>query len=133
MLESLTRLTEQKSTLEIQRRNIAVLTNDIQNGKEVIGGIIGVDNTTDQVLVGLVSQLNDLSAQRRQMLLSYSPESSQVKNLDQEIASLQSRIVQSAQIQQKKNKETIQVIDSQLAKINDHLRSIHTADRKSVV
>src|SRR3546814_8650015 len=39
MLESLTRLTEQKSTLEIQRRNIAVLTNDIQNGKEVIGGI----------------------------------------------------------------------------------------------
>src|SRR3546814_140934 len=129
MLESLTRLTEQKSTLEIQRRNIAVLTNDIQNGKEVMGGIIGVDNTTYQVLVWLVSQLNDLSAQRRQMLLSYSPESSQVKNLDQEIASLQSRIVQSAQIQQKKNQETIQVIDSQIAKINGRLSSMPTAEK----
>src|SRR3546814_9658436 len=37
MLESLTRLTEQKSTLEIQHRHIAVLTNDIQNGQEEIG------------------------------------------------------------------------------------------------
>src|SRR3546814_15931053 len=63
------------------------------------------------------------------MLLSYSPESSQVKNLDQEIASLQSRIVQSAQIQQKKNQETIQVIDSQIAKINGRLSSMPTAEK----
>src|SRR3546814_132817 len=63
------------------------------------------------------------------MLLSYSPESSQVKNLDQEIASLQSRIVQSAQIQQKKNQETIQVIDSQIAKINGSLSSMPTEEK----
>src|SRR5690606_23806113 len=101
----------------------------IQNGKEVIGGIIGLDNTTDQVLVGMVGKLNDLSAQRRQMLLSYSPESSQVKNLDEEIASLQSRIVQSAQVQQQKNQETIQVIDSEIAKINSRLGSMPTAEK----
>ncbi|QEC52126.1 capsular exopolysaccharide synthesis family protein [Anseongella ginsenosidimutans] len=129
MLQSLTELNLQKNTLEIQRQNIGVLTNDIQSGEEVIGGVIGLDNSTDQVLVGMVGQLNELRAQRRQMLLNYSPESSQVKNLDEEIAGLEGRIVQSAQVQQQKNQQAIQVINSEIAKINSRLGSMPTAEK----
>lgn len=129
MLASLTELRLQKNTLEIQRQNIGVLTNDIQQGEEVISGVIGLDNTTDQVLVGMVNELNQLRAQRRQMLLNYSSESSQVKNLDEEIAGLQTRVVQSAQVQQQKNSQAMQLIDSEIAKINGRLGSMPTAEK----
>ena len=129
LMQSLTNLNLQKNTLEIQRQNINVLTDNIKSGEEVVAGVIGLDNTTDQVLVNMVGQLNELQAQRRQMLLNYSPESSQVKNLDAEIASLQNRIVQSAQVQQQKNQQAIQVINSEIAKINSRLGNMPTAEK----
>ncbi|HYH56238.1 MAG TPA: polysaccharide biosynthesis tyrosine autokinase, partial [Anseongella sp.] len=61
--------------------------------------------------------------------LNYSPESSQVKNLDEEITGLQSRIVQSAQVQQQKNLQAMQVIDAEIAKINSRLGSMPTAEK----
>lgn len=131
-LLNLTELRTSKYNLEIQMRNMALVAEDVRQNREVVSNTVGLDGNPDPMLSGLVTRLNELRFQRRQQLVNFAPESSIIKNIDDEIASLKTRIGENVRSQQQQISQAMQVINTQLAAVNSRIGNIPTAERDLV-
>ncbi len=131
-LKDLSELRTHKYMLDIQARNIENVADDIKNNKDVVTNIVTNEGAPDQVLNGMVSRLNDLRFQRRQQLINLSPTSPMIRNLDEEIEGLKTRIIENINNQKQKNLNALQVIDNQIAQTTGKIGGIPSAERDLV-
>jgi capsular exopolysaccharide synthesis family protein len=131
-LQSLSELRTRKYMLDIQARNIENVADDIKNNKDVVTNIVTNEGAPDQMLNGMVSRLNDLRFQRKQQLINLSPSSPMIKNLDEEIEGLKSRIIENVNNQKQKNLNAEQVVNNQIAQITNKIGGIPAAERDLV-
>ncbi len=109
-------LEQRKNELEIQKSYIDMLEANMGRTFEAVEYLsVGLDGTTDGVLVGLLQGFNELITQRKQLLVKFSPTSAAVKNLDEQLVKFRSQIMDNIRLQNQKNDRTLKILNDSLA------------------
>ncbi|GAB2784090.1 polysaccharide biosynthesis tyrosine autokinase [Rhabdobacter roseus] len=104
-------LEQRKNELEIQRAYIAMLEKNLGSTFEPVNYLsIGLDGTTDGVLIGLLERFNTLISQRKDLLLKFSPNAATIRNLDEELNKYRQQILENIALQEQKNTGTIKIL-----------------------
>ncbi len=119
MTEVMTKMTEletQKNTIEIQRSYIGLLEKNLSNRFESIDiGNIGLDATSDGVLVRLISEMNASISRRKVALMkSYGVNSPEIRAFDDEIERIRNQILSSINVQKQKNESTLNLVNQNI-------------------
>lgn len=135
MSEVSTKMTEletQKNTLDIQKSYINLLENSLSNRFEPINiGSVGLDNTSDGVLVKLVSDMNKLLADRKgKLLLGLSVNSDQIKATDEAIEQVRQQILSNINVQKQKNDGTLRLVNANLSTLRGRVNSLPSVERQ---
>ena len=132
VMAKMTDLEAQKNQLEIQRSYISLLENSLSNRFESVNiGNVGLDNTSDGILVGLVGNMNKLLADRKAMLMrSLSVNSPQVKGLDEAIEQVRAQIVANINVQKQKNEGTTRIVEANLGLLRRRVSALPSVERQ---
>ncbi|TAG60045.1 MAG: hypothetical protein EAZ26_14200, partial [Runella slithyformis] len=117
VMAKMTDLETQKNTLDIQRSYVNLLESSLSNRLEPVNiGNVGLDNTSDGVLVKLVNEMNKLLSDRKAMLMrSLSVNSPQIKGLDEAIEQVRDQILSNINVQKQKNEGTLRIVNENLS------------------
>ena len=133
LVDQITELETQKNTYEIQRSYINLLENNLSNRFEPLSlASIGLDNNSDQVLVGLVSKLNELLIRRKEILSAYTPNNKVSKENADEIEKLRGQILESISSQKQKNLTALNLVSQSLAQIKGRLNTLPAVERNMI-
>jgi tyrosine-protein kinase Etk/Wzc len=132
VMSKMTDLETQKNQLDIQRSYISMLEGNLSNRFEPVNiGNVGLDNTTDGVLVRLVNDMNKLLADRKAMLMrSLSVNSPQVKAMDDAIEQVREQILASINVQKQKNEGTTRIVNENLSLLRQRVNSLPSVERQ---
>ncbi|HEV7346847.1 GumC family protein [Telluribacter sp.] len=126
-------LEQRKNELEIQKSYISMLERNLGSTFEPINYLsIGLDGTTDAVLVGLLDRFNALITQRKELLVKYSPNSSAVRNLDEELNKYRSQILDNIELQKQKNGGTIRILNDNIAVFKRRFNQIPALEKNYI-
>ena len=128
----MTDLETQKNTLNIQKSYINLLENSLSNRFESINiGSVGLDNTSDGLLVKLVSDMNKLLADRKgKLLLGLSVNSDQIKATDEAIEQVRQQILSNINVQKQKNDGTLRIVNENLNTLRGRINSLPSVERQ---
>ncbi|GAB3170399.1 GumC family protein [Telluribacter humicola] len=126
-------LEQRKNELEIQKAYINMLESNLGNTFEHIDYLsIGLDGTTDVVLVELLERFNTLIRQRKELLVKYSPNSPTVRNLDEELNKYRSQILDNIRLQKQKNNGTIRILNDNIAVFRRRFNQIPALEKNYI-
>ncbi|WP_373512810.1 GumC family protein [Persicitalea sp.] len=126
-------LEQRKNELEIQKSYIDMLEANMGRTFETIEYLsVGLDGTTDGVLVGLLQAFNEIITQRKQLLLKYSPNSAAVKNLDEQLVKYRSQILDNIRLQNQKNNRTLKILNDNLATLKGRFSKIPALEKNFI-
>lgn len=126
-------LEQKKSELEIQKAYISILESGITGAMEPVNYLsVGLDGTTDGVLINLLDRYNTLISQRKELLLKYSANSSTVKNIDGEIAKYKSQILDNINLQKQKNQSTAKIVNKSIQGLRSRLNQIPALEKNFI-
>jgi tyrosine-protein kinase Etk/Wzc len=126
-------LDQQKNELEIQRAYIQMLEKNLGTTFEPVNYLsVGLDGSTDAVLVGLLDRFNTLITQRKELLVKYSPNSPTVRNLDEELNKFRSQILDNIQLQKQKNGGTLRILNDNLAVLRRRFNQIPALEKNYI-
>jgi tyrosine-protein kinase Etk/Wzc len=128
-MSSVADLKNRKLYLEVQGQNFDLVTDQIKNNKEVVANVIGWDGVADPFLNQMLQELNAAYRRRKQNLINYSTESIVVRNIDEEIAELKSKIIENINLQRKKAEQAYKAYDKQLKELDKDLGKMPSAER----
>ncbi|MBE9466388.1 GumC family protein [Dyadobacter subterraneus] len=121
---------QRKNESEIQKAYIKALEKNLGNTFESVNYLsVGLDGTTDAVLIGLLEQFNSLISKRKELLIKYSYNAPAVKNLDEELVKSRRQILDNIKLQQQKNSGTIRILDQNLASLQKQFRQIPALEK----
>jgi tyrosine-protein kinase Etk/Wzc len=124
-------LEKDKNLLEIQKSYIGVIKQSLSNRFEPINiGTIGLDQTTDKVLVELINELNKALLQRKDKIMKrFNINSEEIKNIDSETERLREQILSNIRVQEEKNNNTIQLLTNNVNEIKGKLNNLPRVER----
>jgi tyrosine-protein kinase Etk/Wzc len=126
-------LEQKKNELEIQRAYIAMLEGNMGKTFETVDYLsIGLDGTTDAVLLGLLERFNTLITQRKGLLVKYSPNSATIRNLDEELAKFRSQILDNIELQEQKNTRTLRILNDNIALLRSRFSRIPALEKNYI-
>ncbi len=126
-------LEQRKNELEIQKAYISMLENNMGKTFETVDYLsIGLDGTTDAVLLGLLERFNTLITQRKGLLLKYSPNSATVRNLDEELSKFRSQILDNIELQNQKNTRTLRILNDNIATLKGRFSQIPALEKNYI-
>lgn len=126
-------LEQRKNELEIQKSYIDMLEANMGRTFETVEYLsVGLDGTTDGVLVGLLQGFNELVTQRKQQLLKYSSTSAAVKNLDEQLVKFRSQILDNIRLQNQKNDRTLKILNDSLAALRGRFSRIPALEKNFI-
>lgn len=121
---------QRKNESEIQKAYIKTLEKNLGSTFEPVNFLsVGLDGTTDVVLVGLLDQFNTLISRRKELLIKYSINSSAVKNLDEELGKFRRQILDNISLQKQKNAGTIRILDQNLESLQKQFKQIPALEK----
>ncbi|TAH13812.1 MAG: polysaccharide biosynthesis tyrosine autokinase [Runella slithyformis] len=132
VMAKMTDLETQKNTLDIQRSYVNLLESSLSNRLEPINiGNVGLDNTSDGVLVKLVNEMNKLLSDRKAMLMrSLSVNSPQIKGLDEAIEQVRDQILSNINVQKQKNEGTLRIVNENLSLLRQRVNALPSVERQ---
>lgn len=133
VMGQMTQFETQKNTLEIQKAYIDLLEQSLNNRFEPVNiGSIGLDNTTDGVLVGLVQNLNKLILDRKNFIVgkNLSVNNPVVKAADDEIERIREQILSNIRVQKEKNESTLRIITQNLTLLKKRIDALPSVERE---
>jgi tyrosine-protein kinase Etk/Wzc len=126
-------LEQKKNELEIQKAYIDMLKANMGQTFETVNYLsVGLDGTTDGILVNLLENFNELITQRKQLLVKLSPNSAAVKNLDEELFRYRSQILDNIALQNQKNSRTISILNDNLAALKGRFSQIPALEKNYI-
>ena len=126
-------LEQRKNELEIQKAYIDMLEANMGKTFETVDYLsVGLDGTTDGILVGLLEGFNDLITQRKQLLIKLSPNSAAVKNLDEQLLRYRSQILDNIALQNQKNSRTIRILNDNLTTLKGRFSQIPALEKNYI-
>ncbi|GHB55260.1 GumC family protein [Persicitalea jodogahamensis] len=126
-------LEQRKNELEIQRSYIDMLEANMGRTFETVNYLsVGLDGTSDGVLIGLLQNFNDLITQRKQLLQKYSPNSAAVKNLDEQLVKYRSQILDNIRLQNQKNERTLKILNDNLSALKGRFSRIPALEKNFI-
>ncbi len=126
-------LEQRKNELEIQKAYIDMLKANMGKTFETVNYLsVGLDGSSDGILVGLLGSFNDLITQRKQLLAKYSPSSAAVKNLDEQLVKYRSQILDNIELQNQKNRRTIQILNENLSALKGRFSKIPALEKNYI-
>ena len=137
MTEVMTKMTDletQKNTIEIQRSYINLLENSLSNKFETINiGNVGLDATSDGVLVKLVGEMNAAISRRNVAIVKgYSINSVDVKAIDDDIERIRTQILGSVNIQKQKNESTLRIVNQNLGLLQGRVGGLPNVEKQII-
>lgn len=126
-------LEQRKNELAIQSAYISILETGITGAMEPVNYLsVGLDGTTDLILIGLLDRYNMLISQRKELLLKYSPNSATVKNTNDEIAKFKSQILDNISLQKQKNRSTARIVNDNMTVLQSKLNQIPALEKNYI-
>ncbi len=126
-------LEQRKNELEIQKAYIDMLKANMGKTFETVNYLsVGLDGNSDGILVGLLGSFNDLITQRKQLMFKYSPSSPTIKNLDEQLVKYRSQILDNIELQNQKNRRTIQILDENLGALKGRFSRIPALEKNYI-
>lgn len=124
---------QRKNEFQIQKAYITMLENNLGTTFEPVNYLsVGLDGTTDVVLVGLLEQFNGLISRRKELLLKYSVHASAVKNLDEELGRYRQQIFDNISLQKQKNAAVTKILDSNIQVLKERLNQIPALEKNLI-
>ncbi|MCF0056752.1 tyrosine-protein kinase [Dyadobacter sp. CY356] len=121
---------QRKNESEIQKAYIATLEKNLGNTFEPVNYLsVGLDGTTDVVLVRLLDEFNTLISKRKELLIKYSINSSSVKAIDEELGKFRRQILDNIALQKQKNTGTIRILDQNLQSLQKQFKQIPALEK----
>lgn len=121
---------QRRNETQIQKAYINTLERNLGNTFQQINYLsIGLDGTTDAVLVGLLDQFNTLISRRKELLIKYSINSSAVKNLDDELGKVRLQMLDNISLQKQKNSGIIKILNQNLQSLQKQFRQIPALEK----
>ncbi|MEZ4905037.1 MAG: hypothetical protein R2822_26440 [Spirosomataceae bacterium] len=126
VMGQLTSFETQKNTIEIQKSYINLLEQSLSNRFEPVNvGSIGLDNSSDGVLLKLVGDLNQLILDRKAFIVgkNLSVNNPIVKAADDEIERVRAQILSNIKVQRQKNEGVLRIINQNLSLLKSRMNS----------
>lgn len=124
---------QQKSALEIQKAFIDLLDSTIDSSLEPINYLsVGLDGSSDNVLLSLLERYNTLIGQRKELLLKYSPNAAAVRNLDEQLLKLRMQIQENIRLQRQKNASTTQILTQNMTMLRRRFNQIPALEKNYI-
>jgi tyrosine-protein kinase Etk/Wzc len=118
---------------EIQKAYISMLETNLGTTFEPVNYLsVGLDGTTDAVLVGLLEQFNTLVSKRKEWLIKYSMHAASVKNLDEELGRCRRQILDNILLQKHKNTAVTKILDAQIQSLQKRFNQIPALEKNYV-
>jgi tyrosine-protein kinase Etk/Wzc len=132
VMNKMAELETQKSTIEIGRSYINLLENNLSNRFETINiGNVGLDATTDAILVKLIGELNTVILKRKEALIkNFSVNSQQVKALDDEVERIRDQVLGNIRVQKQKNESILQIVTQNINTLKGRVGSLPEVERQ---
>lgn len=128
-----TELNEQKQELEIQRKFINLLEQSISMNFEQVNYLpVGLDDSTDQVLLKLLERYNELVEKRNELLLKNTINSPTITNLEEVLAQSRIQIIDNISFQKKKNQELVTKTTNDLSIFQNQVREIPSLEKNFI-
>lgn len=132
LMKMLSELQNKKYELEIQNNNIELLARQVNTNQEVVSDMGAFGGAEDPALTAMIDKLNERRADRKQLLLSYSPQSSIIRNIEDEIAGIKTQLADNIRFQKQRSQTTVSSINRQIAEIKSRINTIPTAEKDLV-
>lgn len=124
---------QRKNESQIQKAYITMLENNLGTTFEPVNYLsVGLDGTTDVVLVGLLEQFNSLISRRKELLVKYSVHASAVKNLDEELGRYRQQIFDNIALQKQKNTAVTKILDSNIQMLKKRFNQIPALEKNYI-
>lgn len=123
----------QKNTIEIQKSYINLLEQSLTNRFEPVNvGSIGLDNSSDGVLLKLVGDLNKLILDRKAFIIgkNLSVNNPVVKAADDEIERVREQILSNIKVQRQRNEGTLRIINQNLSLLKSRMNALPSVERE---
>lgn len=133
VMGQMTAFETQKNTLEIQKAYINLLEQSLTNRFEPINvGSIGLDVTSDGLLLRLVTELNRLILDRKAFIIgkNLSVNNPIVKAADDEIERVREQILTNIKVQRQKNESTLNIINQNLSLLKSRMNTLPSMERE---
>jgi capsular exopolysaccharide synthesis family protein len=133
VMGQMTSFETQKNTLEIQKAYINLLEQNLTNRFEPINvGSIGLDVTSDGLLLRLVTELNRLILDRKAFIIgkNLSVNNPIVKAADDEIERVREQILTNIKVQRQKNESTLNIINQNLSLLKSRMNTLPSMERE---
>ncbi len=132
VMNKMAELETQKSTIEISRSYIDLLEDNLSNRFETINiGNVGLDATSDVVLVKLINELNAVILKRKDALIkNFSVNSQQVKALDEEVERVRSQVLGNIRVQKQKNEGVLQIVTQNINTLKGRVGNLPEVERQ---
>jgi len=124
---------QRRNESEIQKAYISMLENNLGSTFEPVDYLsVGLDGTTDGVLIVLLEQFNTLISKRKELLIKYSPKAPAVKNLDEELGKYRIQILENIALQKQKNTGILKILDANILALNKRFNQIPALEKNFI-
>jgi len=124
---------QRRNESEIQKAYISMLENNLGSTFEPVDYLsVGLDGTTDGVLIALLEQFNTLISKRKELLIKYSPKAPAVKNLDEELGKYRIQILENIALQKQKNTGILKILDANILALNKRFNQIPALEKNFI-
>ncbi len=118
-------LDEENQKLEIQKSYADILEASISKNDEPVNYLdIGIDATADNNLIGHLEKYNEVIQTRKELLLKYSPSSTAIKLIDEQLLQLRSQIKGNLAYQRKKSAGLSEILKKRRAEFRTKFNQI---------
>lgn len=124
---------QQKNALEIEKAFIDLLEANIGSSLEPINYLsVGLDGSSDNVLLSLLERYNTLIGQRKELLLKYSPNAPSVRNMDEQLLRIRTQIQENIRLQRQKNTGTTQILNQNMSLLRRRFGQIPALEKNYI-
>ncbi|MCF2446196.1 polysaccharide biosynthesis tyrosine autokinase [Dyadobacter sp. CY345] len=126
-------LDQRRNESEIQKAYISMLENNLGNTFEPVDYLsVGLDGTTDGVLIALLEQFNTLISKRKDLLIKYSAKAPAVRNLDEELGKFRIQILENIALQKQKNAGILKILDTNIISLKKRFNQIPALEKNFI-
>src|SRR3569833_3023706 len=122
-------LSAQKSLLNIQLIAIDQLRDQITQEKENVSLNLNLEGTIDQLLSGLIVQLNDRLAEKATLQKTYNSNSQALKDVDQQILQIKNAALNNIESTQMRINKNLDYLNKQIDQVNKKKATLPAAER----
>ena len=126
-------LNKQKNELQIQKKFIDLLESSISTSFDAVNYLpIGLDESTDQVLIKLLERYNELVGKRNELLLKNTATSPSIKNLEEALGKHRTQLLDNIVFQKKKNEELMDKTTRELSIFEKQVQQIPSLEKNFI-